>query len=54
MKKDKWNVVNKYGDVVCDCDSFHEAACCRTELVAVDKADGTYEKDYYRLERAGD
>ena len=40
------------GYVVCECDSLKEAAQCKAELISIDKADGTYEKDFYKIIRA--
>ena len=39
------------GYVVCECDSLKEAAQCKAELIAIDKADGVYEKGFYKIVR---
>lgn len=37
--------------VVCECNSFEEAAQCKAELIAIDKVDGVYEKGFYKIVR---
>lgn len=44
-------VVAPNGEKVCFCESLKEAARCRAELIAIDKADGTYEKGFYKIVR---
>lgn len=39
------------GYVVCECGSLKEAAQCKAELIAIDKADGVYEKGFYKIVR---
>lgn len=36
---------------VCECESFEEAAKCKSELIAIDKQDKTYEKGFYKIVR---
>ena len=45
-------IITNDGYVVCECESFKEAAQCKAELIAIDKADGTYEKGFYKIVRA--
>ena len=47
-----FNVCTTDGYVVCECDSLKEAAQCKAELIAIDKADGVYEKGFYKIVRA--
>ena len=44
-------IITNDGYVVCECESFKEAAQCKAELIAIDKADGTYEKGFYKIVR---
>lgn len=39
------------GYVVCECGSLKEAAQCKAELIAIDKADGVYKKGFYKIVR---
>ena len=45
-------IIASDGYVVCECESLKEAAQCKEELSAIDKADGTYEKGFYKIVRA--
>ena len=45
-------IIASDGYVVCECESLKEAAQCKAELIAIDKADGTYEKGFYKIIRA--
>ena len=45
-------IITNDGYVVCECESLKEAAQCKAELIAIDKADGTYEKGFYKIVRA--
>lgn len=47
-----FNVCTTDGYVVCECDSLKEAAQCKAELIDIDKADGVYEKGFYKIVRA--
>jgi hypothetical protein len=47
-----FNVICADGYVVCKCDSLKEAAQCKAELITIDKADGVYEKGFYKIVRA--
>lgn len=40
------------GYVLCECNSLKEAAQCKAELIAIDKADGVYTKGFYKIVRA--
>ena len=40
-------IITNDGYVVCECESLKEAAQCKAELIAIDKADGTYEKTIF-------
>ena len=42
-------IITNDGYVVCECESLKEAAQCKAELIAIDKADGTYEKGFYKI-----
>ena len=45
-------IITNDGYVVCECESLKEAAQCKAELIAIDKADGTYDKGFYKIVRA--
>lgn len=47
-----FNVICADGYVVCKCNSLEEAAQCKVELIAIDKADGVYKKGFYKIVRA--
>lgn len=47
-----FNVICADGYVVCECDSLKEAVQCKAELITIDKADGVYEKGFYKIVRA--
>lgn len=48
-----FNVITKDNYVVCECTTLEEAAHCKRELNAMDKADGVYEKGFYKIVRVG-
>ena len=47
-----FNFICNDGYVICKCNTLKEAAGSKAELIAIDKADGVYEKGFYKIVRA--